>query len=104
MNTYGGVGVQIKVLLTLTFIRGEWSASCPSHFIPGERAPRTHWIGGWVGPRAGLDNMEKKKCLTPLGLELRPLSHPACSQLLYQLRYPNSVFVTVFLEISCAPA
>jgi hypothetical protein len=21
--------------------------------------PRTHWIGGWVGPRVGLDNMEK---------------------------------------------
>jgi hypothetical protein len=21
----------------------------------GERTPGTHWIGGWVGPRAGLD-------------------------------------------------
>jgi len=25
---------------------GEWSASCPSCFILGERAPDTHWIGG----------------------------------------------------------
>jgi hypothetical protein len=24
-------------------------------FTPGERIPGTHWIGGWVGPRAGLD-------------------------------------------------
>jgi hypothetical protein len=22
--------------------------------------PRTHWIGGWVGPRAGLDVVEKR--------------------------------------------
>jgi hypothetical protein len=31
-------------------------------FIPrplsGERAPGTHWIGGWVGPRAGLNAVE----------------------------------------------
>jgi hypothetical protein len=25
-----------------------------SHFIPRTRDPGTHWIGGWVGPRAGL--------------------------------------------------
>jgi hypothetical protein len=35
--------------------RGEWSASRPGRFTPRERAPVTHWIGGWVGPRAGLD-------------------------------------------------
>jgi hypothetical protein len=23
-----------------------------------ERDPGTHWIGGWVGPRAGLDAVE----------------------------------------------
>jgi hypothetical protein len=27
----------------------------------GERAPGTHWIGGWVGLRACLKNVEKKK-------------------------------------------
>jgi hypothetical protein len=25
-----------------------------TRFTPGERTPSTHWIGGWVGPRAGL--------------------------------------------------
>jgi hypothetical protein len=31
-------------------------------FTPGERAPGTNWIGGWVGPRVGLDSVEKKTC------------------------------------------
>jgi hypothetical protein len=31
-----------------------WAASRPARFTPVERAPDTHWIGGWVGPRAGL--------------------------------------------------
>jgi hypothetical protein len=26
-----------------------------------ERAPGTPWIGGWVGPRTGLDDVERKK-------------------------------------------
>jgi hypothetical protein len=51
----------------------EWSASRPGRFIPGERAPRTHWIGSWVSPRAGLDDVEKRKFLILPGLELRPL-------------------------------
>jgi hypothetical protein len=36
---------------------------------PRERTPSTHWIGGWVGPRAGLDNVEKRKFLTLPGIE-----------------------------------
>jgi hypothetical protein len=31
----------------------------PSFFTPEERAPSMHWIRGWVGPRVGLDDMEK---------------------------------------------
>jgi hypothetical protein len=42
------------------------------------RAPGTHWIGGWVELRAGLD-LEKRKFLTLPGLELRPLGRPARS-------------------------
>jgi hypothetical protein len=40
---------------------GEWSASHPCHFTPGERAPSTHWIGGWVGPRFGLRPSKLKR-------------------------------------------
>jgi hypothetical protein len=34
---------------------------------PGKEAPRTHWIGGLVHPRVGLDYMEKIKLLLLLG-------------------------------------
>jgi hypothetical protein len=54
MKSYGGVDVQIHIFLTSTLVGGEWSASCPCCFTPG-----THFIGGWVDPRAGLDDMEK---------------------------------------------
>jgi hypothetical protein len=43
------------------------------------RAPGTHWIGGWVDLKAGLDDFEKRKFLTLPGLEFRPLGRPAHS-------------------------
>jgi hypothetical protein len=58
--------------------------------LPLGRVPGTHWIGGWVDPRASLDDLEKRKYLTLSGLKLQPLSHPAQSQSLYQLCYPRS--------------
>jgi hypothetical protein len=65
----------------------------PRRFAPGERAPGVHWIGAWVGPRAGLGDMEKRRYLTLMGLELR-----ARSQSLYLLRYPgSSVFHEKFI-------
>jgi hypothetical protein len=55
--------------------------SGPGRFTPGEKGSGTHWIGGWVGLRAGLDDVEKRKFLTLPGLELlRPLGRPARSQ------------------------
>jgi hypothetical protein len=76
--------------LTSALVRGEWSASRLSRFTPVERAPGTHWMGGWVGPRAGLDDVEKKQFLTLPGLELRSLGRPARSQSLHRLSYPGS--------------
>jgi hypothetical protein len=40
------------------------AASRPGRFTPGERAPVTHWIGGWLDPRDGLDDVEKSLDLT----------------------------------------
>jgi hypothetical protein len=51
-----------------------------------------------VDPRAGLDDMEKKKFLTLPGLELRLLGRPARSQSLYLLRYPGSLHSRIFVE------
>jgi hypothetical protein len=33
----------------------------PAALPPTERAPGTHWIGGWADPRAGLDTVSKWK-------------------------------------------
>jgi hypothetical protein len=33
--------------------------------MPRERVPGTHWIGGWVGPRAVLDAVVKRKIPSP---------------------------------------
>jgi hypothetical protein len=90
MKAYGGVDVQIHILLTSALVRHEWSASWPGRFNPGERASGSHWIGGWVGSRAGLFDLEKRKFLTLPGLELRSLGCPARSQSLYRLSYPGS--------------
>jgi hypothetical protein len=89
MKAYGGVDVQIHIFLTTALVGGEWSTSRPGRFTPRERALGTHCIGGWVDPRAGLDDVEK--ILDPTaGLKLRPLGCPTRSQSLYRLRYPAS--------------
>jgi hypothetical protein len=88
------VVVNIHVLLTSLLVRSEWSALRPGRFTPVERAPGTHWIGGWVDPIAGLDDVKKRKFLTLTGFELRPLGRPARSQSLYRLRYPG--YLTLF--------
>jgi hypothetical protein len=58
MTAYGRVDVYIQGFLTSALVEGEWSASRPCRLIYGERASGTHWIEGWVGPRAGLDDAE----------------------------------------------
>jgi hypothetical protein len=63
MNACGGVDVSIH-----------WPASSPVRSTPGIR-----WIGGWLDPRVGLDDIEKKKFFILPGLELRPLGRQARS-------------------------
>jgi hypothetical protein len=53
----------VPPFFTSTLIGDKWSASRPCHFTPGERALGTHWIGGWVDPRAGVDDVKKRKFL-----------------------------------------
>jgi len=49
---------------------GEWSAADLAAIYPRER-PGTHFTGGWVGPRAGLDG---QKISSPPGFNPRPSS------------------------------
>jgi hypothetical protein len=51
------VDVYIHILLTSILVGDEWSASGSGRFSPGERAPGTHWIRGWMGHRAGVGEL-----------------------------------------------
>jgi hypothetical protein len=54
----GGIAPRILDLGT----RWRWVVSfTPLPPYPWERAPGTLWIGGWVGPRAGMDAVVKRK-------------------------------------------
>jgi hypothetical protein len=70
MKVYEGVDVYIHIFLTSALVAGVWSASRPGRYTLGERARGTHWIGGWVDARAGLNDAEKRQFFTLLGLEL----------------------------------
>jgi hypothetical protein len=50
----------------------------PAALYPREKTPGTHWIGGWVGPRAGLNTGARRKILCPCrGSNLdRPIVQP----------------------------
>jgi hypothetical protein len=52
---------------------------------PGGRYVGTHWIGRWVGPRAGLDAVAKRKNLAP------------CRE--SNLGHPSRSLVTVLTEL-----
>jgi hypothetical protein len=65
MKAFRGMAVEVHIFLTSALAGGEWSVSRPGRFTPG-----SHWIKGWVGPRAGMDNVEK--ILGPIGALLTP--------------------------------
>jgi hypothetical protein len=78
-----GSGYTDTRILELELVGGEWSASRPSRISPGERSSSTRRVGGWMGPRTGLDDVEKRKIMPSPGLELGLFSHPAQGQSLY---------------------
>jgi hypothetical protein len=61
MKTYGGVEVEIHASLT--------SVSFTLRLFYGD----SHWMGGWVGPTAGLDAVVKRKEYLP-GIDPRSFS------------------------------
>jgi hypothetical protein len=58
MKMYGGVDIWIHIFLTSVLVESELSASRHCRFSPGERDHATHWIGGWMGLRIGLDHVK----------------------------------------------
>jgi hypothetical protein len=90
MMMYGGVDVQIHMFLSSAVVGGVICFSLAG-FNPGEKAPGTYCIGGWVGTKNGLDDVKRIKTLSLPGLELRTRCHPVRSLSLYRLNYPGSL-------------
>jgi len=55
IKTHWGVDVWLHAFLTLALDGGEWLASSSGLFTTNERDSGTHWIGGWLNLRDGLD-------------------------------------------------
>jgi hypothetical protein len=53
-----------------------------------------------MGPRIGLDDVERRKVLPLPGLEPRPFGRPARSQSLYRLRSPGSTYKIIVGNIT----
>jgi len=66
MSTYWeGVETEIHSFLTSALDGGEWSGSRTGRFTPGKINIGTHWIGGWLGPRVGLEAVVKRNNTSP---------------------------------------
>ena len=79
IKVYRGHGGFAPLIINLR-IKWEWPASCPGHFTPGEKALSTHWTGGLVGSRAGMNVWRRETFLAPVGI--RTLNSPFLSSLL----------------------
>jgi hypothetical protein len=62
-----------------------------------EKAPGTRWIGGWVGPRAVLDAVVKRKFPAPAGT--RTPDHPSHSPALYHWAIPAPTAATTKIKL-----
>jgi hypothetical protein len=59
MKAYGVVDLYIYIFLTSSLLEVSGQLHAPAALTPGERAPGTHCIRGWVDHRAGLDDMDE---------------------------------------------
>jgi hypothetical protein len=80
----GGIAPHILNLNT----RLEWVVRfTPQPLYPGERISGTHWVGGLVGPKAGLDAGIKPRSSSPSLITL--LSYPASSRIHFCTKFEN---------------
>jgi hypothetical protein len=81
-----GSGSIAPSLLTSALDGGQWSASCPCHFTPGEKSSGTNLIS-----LCGLQSRS-----TPCEIEPGP---SRLSPSLYRLTYPDSIFEVIIIII-----
>jgi hypothetical protein len=65
---WGSEGIAPRILDLGTSIEVSGQLHDPARFIPRERVRGAYWIRGWVGPRAGLDTVAKRKIIPSLPL------------------------------------
>jgi hypothetical protein len=65
MMAYWGVEVWLHASFTSALGGGGLSVSCHDRFTPKETTLFTHWVGGWMGSRADLDTVVKRKIPSP---------------------------------------
>jgi hypothetical protein len=61
--------------------------------LPPRKRVGTHWIGGWVGPTAGVEDLALTSVRTP--------NHPASNESLYKLptlTRPNKIKNNLYVE------
>jgi hypothetical protein len=87
MKTYGGVEVPLHTFLTSALDWGGWSPSRPGRFTPGEKAPGTDWVAGWVSLKADLEAVAKRKNPCPCR-ESKP-GRPASGLLTHYTNWDN---------------
>ena len=65
-----GVGGTVPLILALGVVNFMPRPLYPRRRAPaGVEPPGTHWIGAWVGAIARLDILEKRKFLSPAGIQ-----------------------------------
>jgi hypothetical protein len=77
-DIWGNRGVTPEMLI-LALRWCKWWASCPGHFLPGEKTTGTLWVRDFMGPRKQKENC----CLC----QKFNLGHPAHSQSSYRPSY-----------------
>jgi hypothetical protein len=99
------VEVHLHAFFTSALYGGKWSASSSGRFTTRERAPGTRWIGGWVGPRAGLNMVSKRKIPSPRReSKTGHLIADANAGIYLKIRLPHSYrFITEGDDVSTTP-
>jgi hypothetical protein len=104
---WGGWRYSSTHSLTSALDGGEWSASRPGRFTPTERAPGTHWIGGWVGPRAVLDAVTRKipsprRQSNPRTPIVQPVAQRYTDRcMIFRHKPPTKRFLLCWLRLRC---
>jgi len=94
----GGTGLLLHSFLTSALSGGKKLASSPCHFAVGKE-PGTHWIGGWMGSRASLEVLERRK-MSLLCRDTNP-DRPARSlDYQYFLRHFSSLFTSLTYRLT----